>query len=143
MLLSIKSGTPSGSIRFGLWVGDTPPVNQGYTNTVPSTASNTIGQWIYAYFPTPIVVQPSKICRVTLAETANNDVISINLRCMEFIWDTDSNSLALTPFEGTAIKTYFDGSQWTDTSGSLMAFAVLLDSSREFDVIGTPGMMRR
>lgn len=127
--MSGKTGSPTGSPRFGLWTGTTP-VNQIYS-TLPSTALTTT-QWLTGTFSSPIIIQPSTVCRVTVGETTQSDSSSNRYSNTELIWDTDSNSLALLPFEGTLKKTYFDGSNWTDTSGSVFGFALLLDASSEF-----------
>ncbi len=140
MLLGSPTGTPTNGLRFGLWTGGTP-ANLAYTNTVPVTASASGGQWIYAYFASTQTLQPGTIVRVTLA-TSGADASTKRYVLQEVTWDTDSNSVILLPWEGTATKTYYDGSSWTDSAlgTSMFAHAVLLDTAGEFGAgAGTSG----
>lgn len=137
--IAIKTGTPTGSPRLGLWTGSTPS-NLAYTASL-NAPSNT--QWIYGHFASTQTVQPGTVCRVTLGETAQSDTSSNAYKLQEVTWDTDANSLALTPFGGTLVKTYFDGTTWTDTAGKVFYFALLLDTGGEFGASGggTGGVM--
>ncbi len=136
LTVATKTGSPTGSPRLGLWTGSTPAL-QAYTNTIPATAI-TATQWVYSYFASNVVLQPNTVCRVTLGETTQSDASGNRWNGYEFTWDADSNSLILLPMNGTAVKTYFDGSSWSDTSGSLFGFALLLDTAGEF---GGGGML--
>lgn len=120
-----KTGSPTGQPRLGLWAGATPSL-AAYTASAPATFAGTL--WIYAYFASVQVVEPGTVCRVTMGETAQSDASANRYGLQEVVWDTDSSSLALLPFGGTLCKTYFDGSSWSDTQGSLFPFALLLDS---------------
>ncbi len=136
MFLATITGTPTNGLRFGLWTGSTP-TNQGYTLTIPQTAS--VGnQWIVGYFDPSvnggiITLQPGTITRATLA-TSGSDASTKRYNLTEVIWDTDSNSVILLPFEGTCTKTYYNGSTWTDSAlgTSMFGFALLLDTAGEF-----------
>ena len=130
MFVSAETGTPTGSPRLGLWSGASPSL-LAYTNTIPATAVGG-SQWLYSYFSSVQTLQPGTAVRVTLGETTQSDASTNRYNNREFIWDSDSNSLALLPWEGTCVKTYFDGTNWTDTSGSIFAHALLLDTSGEF-----------
>jgi hypothetical protein len=126
-------GSPTGSIRLGLWTGSTP-VNAGYTANLtgkPGASSNIC----CAYFSSPIVILPGTVCRVTLAETAQIDSSSNYFLLQEISCDTDANSVILLPWNGTCQKTYFDGSNWTDSAlgTSLFGHALLLDTAQEFN----------
>jgi hypothetical protein len=129
MFVAFFSGTPSNAFRFGLWTGSTPS-NLAYTQTVPKTALSA-QQWIYAYFSSTQTLQPGTVTRVTLA-TTGSDTSSNRYNNQEITVDTDSNSTSLLPWEGTCVKTYFDGSSWTDTAGSIFGHALLLDPAGEF-----------
>lgn len=138
MYLGTQTGTPTNGLRFGLWTGSSP-VNQGYTTVVPQT-SNTSQQWVYAYFSSDITIQPNTIARVTLA-TSGADTNAKRYALEEVTWDTDSNSVILLPWEGTAQKTYYNGSTWNDTAlgTSLFGHALLLDTAGEFGAGGGGG----
>jgi hypothetical protein len=55
-------------------------------------------------------IQPGTVVRVTLGETTQSDASGNRWNNREFTWDTDANSTILLPWEGTCVKTYFDGS---------------------------------
>ncbi len=140
MFLSTKTGSPTGSGRFGLWTGSTP-ANLAYTQSIPNTSITAI-QWVYAYFSSVQTLQPGTITRITLGETTQSDASTARFNLREITWDTDSNSTILLPWEGTCVKTYFDGtSTWTDTSGSIFGHALLLDTAGEFGAGASGGVL--
>lgn len=134
MYLNSKTGAPTGNPRFGLWTGSTPS-NLGYTANIPSTANTTI-QWLWSYFSSPKTIPANTEVRVTLAESTQSDASSDYYALREISGDTDSNSVLILPCDGTATKTYFDGSSWTDSplGTSLFGFALLLDTAGEFSL---------
>lgn len=139
MMIGGKTGSPTGSPRLGLWTGSSP-ANQAYATFLTTTVSG--AQWLYGYFASNIVIQPGTICRITLGETTQSDASSARFSNYEMLGDTDSNSTPLLPWNGTATKTYFDGSSWTDSAlgTSLMGHALLLDTAGEFGAsAGTSG----
>ncbi len=139
MRVGTKTGSPTGNFRFGIWTGSSP-ANQGYTNALPSSMFVTNGI-LYGVFSSPIAIQPSTIVRVTAAETAQADASTNRFNMGEYTPDSDSNSTPLLPFNGTATKTYFDGSIWTDATlgTSLFGFGLLLDPAGEFGSSGGGG----
>ena len=134
MLTTAKTGSPTGNPRLGLWTGSTPS-NQGYTDAIPA-AGVTTTQWIYAPFSAAIQIPAGSVVRVTLGETTQSDASGQRWNNPEFTRDTDSNSLGLLPFGSTLKKTYYDGSSWTDTQGSVFGFALILDPAGEFGSSG-------
>jgi hypothetical protein len=130
-------GVPTGSPRYGLWTGSSP-ANQGYTNSGLTSMFGQNGQWFPLMFNSNIQVAGGTVTRCTMGETANADASSKAFRLQELTWDTDSNSLALKPIDGTAVKTYYDGSSWTDDSpsGVFASFVVFLDPAGEFASTG-------
>jgi hypothetical protein len=137
-----KTGTPTGAPRLGLWTGSTPS-NQGYTVDLPTTLIGGQLQWLVGYFASPVTVQPGTICRATFGEDTNADSSSNAYAVAQLSLDSDSNSLALLPFEGTLQYTLFDGtSTWTDTAAAAVPFALLLDSAGEFGVLAGSGGRR-
>ncbi len=125
-----KTGAPTGNLRLGLWTGTTPTL-VAYTNTIP-TSGLTFGAYLYAYFASTQTIAPGTVCRLTLGETTQSDASTNRFNMQEVTWDTDSNSTILLPWNGACQKTYFDGSNWTDTAGSIFAHAVILDTAGEF-----------
>lgn len=134
MLVTTKTGSPTGAPQLGLWTGGGSPTLLAYTNPIPATAITTT-QWVYSYFSSVQTIQPGTVCRVTLGETAQADSSGNRWNNLEVTWDTDANSQILLPWNGTATKTYFDGtSTWTDSplGTSMFGHALLLDPSVEF-----------
>jgi hypothetical protein len=126
-----RAGTPTGDLRYRIYQGSTLLAT---TNTV-ATANIVSGNTYVAYFTTPITLEPSTAYRVVISETTQSDT-SAN-RFGSYCWtvDTDANSLALMPFGGTCMETYWDGSVWTDTSSRIMTFALLLDTNGAFATV--------
>ncbi len=131
-LINGVTGSPTGSPRIGLWTGGASPTNQGYALLqIANTISNS---WMYGYFASNVVIQPSTSVRVTLGESTQSDASTNRYNAMELAGDTDANSLILLPWNGTCTKTYFDGSSWSDAAlgTSLFGHALLLDTAGEF-----------
>ncbi len=124
------NGTPTGIPRYGLWQGN----QVSYTSYGGTT---TAGLMYPMYFASPVILFPGTV-RITLSDTlSNSDSAANSYRLNEFIWDTDSNSLSLLPWQGTAQKTLFNGTSWGDTQGTIVSHALLLDPAQEFQQSGT------
>lgn len=134
MYVASKTGSPTGSPRLGLWTGSSPSL-LAYTADLPTTAIATNGMWVWSYFSSVQTIAGGTVCRVTLAETTQSDASGNRWNNFEVTWDTDSNSTILLPWDGSCQKTYYDGSSWTDTAGSLFGHALLLDTAQEFQPI--------
>jgi hypothetical protein len=124
-----QSGSPTGNLRFRLYndttlLGTTANVLQAYTGNA--------SQWYYGYFGSDIVVQPGTVLRASFCDSAADSSSAFFRTSNEVTVDSDSNSLALMPFEGTLQKTTFNGTSWTDTNTSIIPFALILDSAGEF-----------
>ncbi len=134
MMLAAVTGTPTANPKYGLWFGSSP-VNQGYTVSFPNGPNNFSNvEAAPGQFASNIQIPPSTIVRVTLAEDTQSDTSSNGYNLTEFTWDTDSNSVILLPWNGTATKTYYNGSSWSDSAlgTSLFGHALLLDTAGEF-----------
>ncbi len=135
MMYAAVTSTPTGNPRYGLWFGGASPTLQGYTVAFPSGPTNFSGTGTAAgQFASNIQIPAGTIVRVTLAEDSNADASTKAYNLFEFAMDTDSNSTPLLPWNGTATKTYFDGSTWADSAlgTSLFGHALLLDTAGEF-----------
>lgn len=130
MYVSAKTGTPTGVPRLGLWLG-TIPANQGYA-ALPLTTTITTSQWVRAGLASPVTIPPSTVVRVTLAEASNADASGNRYNAYHLTCDTDADSLAILPWNGTLRKTYFDGSSWADANTAVVAHALYLDPAGEF-----------
>jgi hypothetical protein len=133
--LATSIGTPTGNPRLRLYTGGTPSLI-ATTNTI-ANALALVNGWYYGYFTDGTHgITPGSTVRLTLGEDSNSDASSNAFKLHEYTWDSDANSLALTPLEGTWGKTYFDGSAWTDTASGLFAIGLLLESGGEFASAG-------
>lgn len=133
-LVNPKTGSPTGSLRFGLWTGTTL---LAYTQDFPNTGPN---RWVALYFASAQTVPAGSVTRVTLAETTQADASGNRYNLVEFAGDTDTDSASLMPWNGTCTKTYFDGSSWTDSTlgTSIFGHALLLDSAGGFANVRGP-----
>ncbi len=125
MFLASSTGTPSQPLRLGLWTGASP-VNLAYTNSIPVTSVG--AGWVFQYFPSVLTIQPGTICRATIGEVSQSDVVGNRYNSVAYTVENDANSQALLPFVGTAQQTYFDGTTWTDTPTAIAPFALALDT---------------
>lgn len=137
-----ETGTPTGSPRFGLWTGASPTLS-AYTDSIPAAADLNF-QWAYSYFSSVQTIPAGTVCRITLGETTQSDTSSHFYGLYETALDTDANSTPLLPFNGTATKTYFNGTSWADATlgEGLYGMAVLLDTAGEFASASTPSIDR-
>lgn len=133
--ISNKSGSPTGSPRLRLWeTQDSTPVVIATATLLTTTV---VGGFYFGYFDSGVVtVRPNTVYRLTVGETTQSDASANRYNNLEISWDTDSNSSTIRPWNGTCRKTYFDGSSWTDTDGSIFQHALYLDTAQEF--FGSP-----
>ena len=123
-------GTPTGNLRFRLYNNTTLLATTD--NLVCSIPTATLGDWCASYFSSDQVIQPGTTLRATMSDSAADSSSNCFKSGNEVTVDTDANSLALLPFQGTLQKTTFNGTTWTDTNSSIMPFALILDSAGEF-----------
>jgi hypothetical protein len=123
-------GAPSGQLRFRIYNGTTLlGTTANLALTVPTALT---GNWLYSYFASDVVVQPSTVLRVTMSDSAADNTSNCYLTANDCTVDSDANSLPLLPFGGTLMKTTFNGTTWTDTNTSILPFALLLDDAGGF-----------
>ena len=128
LLYFYAAGTPTGAPRMRVYNGTTL---LSTSNSMPTGAANYSGGYYGGYFPAGVPLLPNTVYRVTLGETSNSDSSSNKYEPYVYTWDTDSGSLALLPFNGTWEQTYYNGSTWADTSGTVPCMALLLDTTGE------------
>ncbi len=132
------TGSPVGPARFGLRVGADAAV---YTNSPPNNNPFNTNDVVTLYFSSNVRVRANTVCRATLADASGNSDTSSNAyKLVEVTMDSDSNSAALMPFLGTAMKTYTtDGTNFTDTATAIFPFELLLDTDGPFPTVATGG----
>lgn len=128
-----KSGTPTGNPRFNMY-NDTSLVatTQDLQTGIPS-ANATI-----SYFSSTVSLTPNTVYRITLAESTQSDTSINHYGSYTLTIDNDVNSFALMPFSGTAQKTYWNGTSWTDTQTELIPMWLILDTDGEITAAAAP-----
>jgi hypothetical protein len=135
-----------GDLAFRLYTGTNTPASGGAaaTSNGGMTRNNVAASGYYrSMFASPVSVAGGSVVRATMCVPAGTGS-SINYyfaQGAEYTFDSDSNSLPLMPVDGTAQKTYWDGTgpNWADTANVLAPFALLLDSDGEFTTTGGGG----
>lgn len=135
-----SGGAPTGDLRLRLYSGAAPTLID--TSIVVPKGNFVAGsnQWITAYLPTTRLITGGTVIRAVISETSNADT-STNFYGLPtpFRIEDDANSKALTPFGGTLQKTYFDGTNWTETDTMIYPFALLLDTDAPFAAVVATG----
>jgi len=139
MMLAVKTGTPTGTLRFKLYQGTTL---LGTTADLYTT-SPVVGMYVEG-FSSPIVLLPNTAHRITIAESTQSDASTNRYNARVYGLMQDAASKTMMPFGGTMMKTYFDGSIWTNTDTDLIPGSVILDPDVPFSptediVIPMPG----
>jgi hypothetical protein len=132
-----RAGTPTGNPFFKLYdsshnlLGSTFAISNGdaFTNTV---------QWYHRNFDpstisggaSTITLQPSTQYTVTMAESTQSDTSANRFSNYAYTWDSDATSLAMIPWSMRG--DFFQGGSWSQTTGLLPVFALLLQSGGEF-----------
>jgi hypothetical protein len=126
-------GRPVGQPRARIYTGSTPTL-LGTSSPVVSPEAIIVHPhaWSRFFFSPSLVIPASHVIRVTLADDGSSDGPSNCWAGFEITQDSDSNSIALLPFRGTYQKTYYNGSNWTDTTGSFIPVVLGLDLTGEF-----------
>jgi hypothetical protein len=129
-----KLGSPAGNLRYRLYTGSSStPTLLATTNALGPSDVNTSAGYIPLHFSSDQAIAGGTVIRVTWGTTTGGDSSNYYADPNEYTWDSDSNSLTLTPFAGTAGKTYTtDGVTFTDTNTGVHPFTMLLDTDGEF-----------
>lgn len=135
-----------GDLAFRLYTGTNTPLSGGAAGTTQGgmgRSSINSNSYYASYFASPVAVAGGTVVRATMcvpAGTGSSSNYYIALSA-EYTFDGDANSLILMPVNGTAQKTYWDGTgpSWADTPGLLSPFALLLDTDGETTAAGGGG----
>lgn len=131
-----KSGSPAGFPTYHLYVGASSTSVQAATTSYPNGMGTNMTGMMAAYFSTTQQIPGGSTIRVTAADTATDSSGACYILSQLLTTDTDTNSLPLAPFAGTAIYTKLSGGVWTDDNSHIPLFGLLLDSTGEFSVSG-------
>jgi hypothetical protein len=136
------AGTPTGNLRFKLYTGPlSGPTLIDTTYAIPVANAKAIGQgWINAHFSTLRTLTPGTVVTVSMSNSAADSSANC-YRAANYTWDSDANSLALLPFQGTALEVASTntGASFSTVANKIIPFALLLDSASEFVNNGAGG----
>lgn len=133
-----KVSTP-GALRFRLYQGTTL---LGTTHSIAAANVTTAnaGDWYTAFFASPIsIVSTNNPFRAVFGDATSGDASTVGYQPPLITIDSDSNSQALKPMNGTLSKTVcVDNTavSFTDTTTQIMPFVLLLDTGGEFTAAG-------
>jgi hypothetical protein len=120
-----RTGTPTVDLFYKLRrKSDLALLGSTYERHVPVASGI---EELLAYFPSPIILEPSEVYRVTMAEPANSDAAGNNYQSYFPTWNTDADTKLLLPFQGEWERAYFDGSSWATTAGAGISMSLLVD----------------
>jgi hypothetical protein len=123
MVRVAKTGTVAGSMRFRLYEGGSLI---GTTDALaPALFAGSDSRPVSLMFPSVLTLAASTSHRLVVGATGSET--SGNGYGLDwFLFDTDSNSLPLLPWQGSTQRTILNGT-WTDTAGYFPSHALILD----------------
>ena len=135
------TGSPTGNLNFVLR-DVTAGTTVASTYAVP-TGNITGTMWITAYFTAGTqALVGGHTYRATIADSASNSDSTTNYYAgYQYTQDTDANSLAQFLYSMEQTYTTNQGSTWSDTSGIIVPFGLVLDTNGEFQSGGGGGGM--
>lgn len=119
-----KTGSPTGNVRAQIYQNTTL-----LATSISRPASNISSDWMRFQFTSSVQLLPNTSYRVVLSEETNSDTSSNSYRLFFITGQNDANTKALKPINGTATKTFYNGSTWTDTDTDFPWFMVWCDFS--------------
>lgn len=122
------TGSPTGFPRGRLYAGTSLLATTGDSKQYVSTS--TLQMW----FSSVQELAAGTAHRVALGESTQSDASGNRFNLHEFTIENAAASKALLPF-GSWVRTYYDGSSWTDTDTGAPAIWLILDSDRPFGVV--------
>lgn len=121
---AMKNSSPSGELRYRLYEGTSLIAT---TDTMaPALLSGSDSRPVPLLFASTQTLSASTTYRVVAGATGA-DTGGNWYGVDQYLFDTDSSSLPLLPFQGTSARTSFNGTTWTDAAGYAVPFAFILD----------------
>lgn len=131
--LSTVTGTPTGNPYFRLrdsshtLIADTDQIANGEARN----QTNVFFKRMFTSGYGNQILRPSTTYTITLAESTQSDTSSNAFPMRQYVWDSDSNSIALIPW--SMQQDFYDGSTWTQTSGTILPMGLIVVSGGEFN----------
>lgn len=137
MTVSWIGTAPTGGFHYRIRTGSTPG-SATSTQTVARANAITAGSTVHpAYFSSPVVLAPGDVVRLTVHAVSDGGSSGNAWQVNRYAVDTDASSQALIPY--SARMTSYNGSAWTEDSGKVIPFTLLLDSNDPYDVAAGAG----
>lgn len=142
-MIARQVATP-GNLVFKLYQGTTL-LASAYAIPVANVTTANSGDGYTAFFSSAQrLSSANNPYRLTMSDSNTADASTVGYNSNLYTWDSDANSLALKPMDGSLQETVtLDGTlsppTFTDTNTSLFPFALLGDTSGEFTSTGGGG----
>lgn len=127
----VKTGTPTGFVRYRLYIGSSAsPTLIGTTGSLPSVATVVTTPFGYypLYFSSPITIPPSSPIRVVLSETTQSDVSTNRYNALAWDIENDANTKALMGSIQSTLSTD-GGATFAETDTIVAPFALTLTNT--------------
>lgn len=137
-----RSGTPTGQLRYRIYVGDTLLATTGLLPTSAAAGMNVAGAayvWYPLYFSSVITIPANSTIRVVASETTQSDTSSNRFQVFGHFIDNDADSKALCGNYVSTLSTD-GGATFADDDTMMHAFALLLNSEVTAGIGGEPGL---
>jgi hypothetical protein len=133
-----KTGTPTGDLRFKLYVYAPDGTTLLSTTTsqygVTQVDLTTSTAWIRIALMPPVFIPAGSVVRAVMSETTQSDLVANNYGFGHTTCDTDANSIAMYPMQMKLTSTT-NGTvatpTWTDTAGILPGCLLSLQPGNE------------
>lgn len=133
------NGTPPTQFRYRLYTGaSATPTLLGTTGVIEDeNITQNAGNWIPAYFSAAQLIPAGTTVRL-VAGTPSGGSAGNAWTINRFKGDTDANSLPLYSY-ANSLTTTADGTTFTETAGTLVPFALILDTLDPYDIAAAGG----
>ncbi len=128
----LKVGSPTGSVRYRIYVGDTAsPTLQGTTDgttLAPGVIPTTPNAYYPLFFNTAITIPANSVVRVVLSESTQSDASTNRYQLPKWDIENDANTKALMGSYKSTLSTD-GGATFTDTDTDVVPFGLLLSTA--------------
>ncbi len=132
-----RNGTPTVDAVYKLYEGTTL-VATSENNPINNTASGAV-YWTSLAFSSTITLTNNTSYRLVIAEPSNSDTSSNYYATYRYLLSTVTGVQNVLPFNGSLQQTYYNGSSWTEDSGYICPFGLILDVDAEIESSGGGG----
>jgi hypothetical protein len=138
---ALKASTPTGDLRYRIYLGDTSsPTLLATTNTKSQSGVNTSRSAKTLYFNTPQIVPANTTVRVVISETTNSDVSSLRYECEAMVLSSTDTGIIPPYADNPSLTASTDGgATFSDTSHRIPLIWMVLDGEQPFSYDSATG----